>query len=422
MVSNIHIKCPKKVTTKTKKHDIIDSVQLLLLLEVNIMLKCKLNGKVIFCKDYIGYDDDNAVEKILELKSYSKEGRLTCCDEDCSNPVVFCHGEQKGSYFRHQKGYVEQCQYNKYSAERQGFDKLKILLSKQFSEQGLRVDVDAKLLPNHWTDVAVTFPSGKTVAIELTDRRFGGTDCISYHSLYEKMGIADVWIIQTEPSKQERLRDMYVTDMMQYRGRNQKQAIYFDTESERFTVRTDTEMEVRFPHLLSSRFIEITMSISDILIDEQGNLIGKYADNYREKYDKLVSEYSISEKVHIAKIKADEERRKLQEEQRRKNEERQKELYQQHLNKMKAKREQERQAAINKAQEEAKKKEDEKRKRDLTFETETIPKIREMLREKGVEIDDAKFNRFLTNNNNWLRNSFVMGCDNFILLAKYNGS
>ena len=47
---------------------------------------------------------------------------------------------------------------------------------------------------------------------------------------------------------------------------------------------------------------------------------------------------------------------------------------------------------------------------------------KEMLRKKGVEIDDAKFNRFLANNNNWLRNSFVMGCHDFILLAKYNGS
>lgn len=362
------------------------------------MLNAKLDGQIIFINEYIGYDDETAVDKIKELKLSNRSGRLTCCDDDCGQPVEFCHGPIKGSYFRHKKGYGDSCQYNAYSSDRQSFDALKVLLYKHFSDQGLEVTVDTKLLPGHWTDLALKFPSGKIVAIELTDHRTDGSDHITYHDLYVQKGISDLWILQTAPAEQENLRDMHVSDMMNYAKSNQKLAVYFDTESKNITVRSEYGMNVRFPHLLQSKFISVTMPVSSFELDGNGNIVGRYIDLYRNELDRIHRDYCNSEQAYIQRIKIEEENRRKQAEEERKRQEEQARM-------LLRKKEAERLASS-------------------AFESEKIPIIKSVLTESGITIDNEKFSRFIEKNNNWLRNAYEPGKNNndMILCSKYKSS
>lgn len=386
------------------------------------MLNSKLDGKIIFSDEYIGFNDEIAIKKIAELKQFQREGRLTCCDEDCNAPIVFCHGPEKGSYFRHKKGYGEQCEYNRYSAKRESFHKLKTLLYKHFTDIGFNVSIDSKIISHHWTDIVVTFSNEKRVAVELTDRHPGGMDWIKYHEQYREFGIPDIWIIRGEVTSSEAYRDMYVTDMMQYMEDAQGYAIYYDEETERFTVRAPIGYKVKYYDLLERNFVSVELSCSEIMIDDTGKLIGKYLEEYERERNRVISNYLAAEKrrdeenrIREEQRRIESERRRVLEEQRRKEQER-KSAEQAIIRKKEI--ETARQIALNEAKQKADK---EKRKAEV-FQTEFIPKIKGILKQNGIIVEDDKFKRFLDRNNTWLKNDYVVGKTDFILVAKYKNS
>ena len=45
-----------------------------------------------------------------------------------------------------------------------------------------------------------------------------------------------------------------------------------------------------------------------------------------------------------------------------------------------------------------------------------------VLKQNGIEIENDKFARFIQTHNNWLRNSYIIGEQDFILVAKYRKS
>ena len=386
------------------------------------MLNCMLDGNIIFAEEYIGFNDEKAGDKIAKLKQYQNEGRLTCCDENCKAPIVFCHGPVMGSYFRHQKGYGEGCEYNTYAAKREGFNKLKILLYRHLWNMGFDIRVDSRILEHHWTDLAVTFPNGKIVAIELTDRHSGGMDWVILHNKYAELGIADIWIIQEEASNSEAYFDMYVTDMLQYNEDGQGYAIYFDTESEIFTVRAPIGFQPKYYDLIKSRFISVELSCEDISINENGKLIGKYIYEYEKEQKSIRSQYTIAEnnRDEEERIKA-EQRQKLADQQRAIQEDNQRIL--QRLSEQQAKRRaEEHDAAIQMALEEVRRKEDTKKAKDEEYRNDVIPKLKMILEQNGIEVENDKFDRFLHAHNNWLRNSYDMGNQDNIMVAKYRKS
>lgn len=370
------------------------------------MLTCKYNDEVLFCREYIGFDDE-APERIKELKMLASEGKLLCCDDDCCLPVDFCHGEIKGSYFRHRKGTGSDCNYNSYSSKRQSFNELKTLLYKHFSDKGLKTDIDAKLLPGHWTDLAVTFSDGRIVAIELTDRRPGGMDYIQFHDKYKEKGISDLWILQTSPTDKENLIDMYCTDMMQYHDNEDKKAVYYDVQRKQFTIRYKVEPKVRYPHLFAGRYISIEFPIDCFEIDEYGQMIGFCKEQYEIEYNKLMADYNSKESELL------ERQRRAKEEQ-----ERREELRIIQEKEARAKAEIERHERIKKAKEEQEKREQAER----AHTNGRINKAREVLAGKGIVIDEDKFARFLEKHNTWLMSGYEPQKQDFILVEKYKGS
>lgn len=386
------------------------------------MLNCKLDGKIIFSDEYIGFYDEIAIKKIAELKQFQKGGRLTCCDEDCNAPIDFCHGPKKGSYFRHRKGYGEQCEYNRYSAKRESYHKLKTILYKQFTDLGLDISVDSKLIPHHWTDIIITFPDGKKVAVELTDRRPGGMDWINFHHQYAELGISDIWIIKEEESTGEGFREMNVTDMMQYMEDAQGYAVYYDEETEIFTVRTPLYYHAKYTYLLESNFVSVKLSCSEIMINDNGKLIGKYLEEYKRERDRIISNYLTTEKkrdeanrIWAEQDKIESERRRVLEEQRRKEHDRI-EVEQALI------RKKEKEAATQRSIQEARQKAEIEKRKTEAYQTKLIPQIIGILNQNGLVVEDEKMKRFLEKNNNWLWNDYVVGEKDFILVAKYRNS
>lgn len=386
------------------------------------MLNCNQDGKIIFSEEYIGFNDEEAIEKIKELKQFSMEGRLTCCDDDCNAPVVFCHGPVMGSFFRHQKGYGEKCEYNRYSAKRGSFYKLKIMLYKHFSDIGLDVCIDSKIISHHWTDLAIKFPNGRIAAVELTDRHPGGTDYITYHDQYAELGIADFWIIQENASSSETYRGMHVTDMMQYNKNEQRYAIYFDTERELFTVRADIDFKPKYINLIESRYINVELSCDDISISEDGKLTGKFSEEYTRKRNDILTRYFAAEREEDEKIRIREEKQKrLAKKQQAILEEKRKE--QERMVKEQAQKEAvERAARIQRQQEEARRKEELEKRRSEDYKAQFISELMDVLEENGVTVIDEKFQRFLEKNDNWLKSCYKSGKDDPIMIAKYNNS
>lgn len=384
------------------------------------MLNCRYKNNTIYCDEYIG-KGDQAVDKIEDLKTLSGRHQLFCCDEGCNQPIQFCHGEIKGSYFRHFPGHENECEYNKYSNGRVKFKELKAMLYQVLNSRGLNVSVDKKLLPHHFTDLVVKFPDGNIVAIELTDRRPSGLEWKRIHESYKSNGINDLWILQTAPSQAKELAEMYFIDMLNVARSNQKCAIYFDTDTKNIHIKTILNFNVAMPELIRDNAIEVTLDMNDFSFDSHGNICGKCSKILDTNAQSILKKYIIDEEREIIKRKKVEIDRKKRYEQeqadKKHNEEKIEMIRKEHLLRLQKEKEQrdkeEKQRQLQYAQKIQNK--------EKKYQNDDLPKIRNILLANGIEIDESKFERFKQNNDNWLRNHATEE-QSKIIVAKYNNS
>lgn len=394
------------------------------------MIKCKHGDKLINCYEYIG-KGEQAVDRISELKEYSGQHKLLCCDENCNQPVQFCHGEDKGSYFRHFPGHKNKCEYSEYSKKRNKYNELKALLYDALKTRELDVVIDKKLLPHHYTDLAVKFPDGNIVAIELTDRRPSGLKWKRLHEGYRTSGIYDLWILQVEPSKAVELVDMYFTDMLNVAQSNQKCAIYFDTENKEIHIKKllklckkdfinanknvlynengNIEIYVDMPELIHDKSFENTLDIKDFEFDSQGNICGKYLEILYMSVHSVLEKYAIDEKRVMKRCqeeKADREKRRELEQAEKKHKEAMIKKFIQDSN-----------ISVHT---EKKHHEQEVFQIQISFD-DVIQVCRQILKNNGINIDESKFDRFIRDNENWLRKNADVE-QSKIIVAKYKVS
>lgn len=276
------------------------------------MINCLYNGEIICAGEYIGKDDKIGVERIEELKILSKENKLFCVDYDCGENIIFCHGSIKGSYFRHKSGKAGSCEYSKHASERSKFQETKVKLYNHFKKAGLKVNIDDKIIDNHWTDLSCEFSNRRKIAIEIIDRHTGGLRWNEVHDRYHKAGIPDIWILQTEVSQEDNLLDMYFTEMLQIDRGTDNQTLYFDTESDTITVIFMVDIP-RKREIQISNICEFTLPYNLLEFNENGQIVGEFLKAKNQckeerinKYNDLVSEYEIKQKEIIAEKEAEE--------------------------------------------------------------------------------------------------------------------
>lgn len=150
------------------------------------MEKAIYNGKIIIASDII---EDVNLE--LEIKTASKNGKLLCPDENCTNPQLkYCHGEKYMEYFAHVNNCG--CSYEKYDKNNTTqIRHVQKILYTHFKKSGYNVQIDQKIFSNHYAHL---FYEPNKIAIEIITQRKSAPEIDRLQNLYDSNNINVCWV------------------------------------------------------------------------------------------------------------------------------------------------------------------------------------------------------------------------------------
>ena len=133
------------------------------------------------------------IEKSVRIASKHKE--LRCPDPDCPSPILrYCHGEKKDAYFAHLNNCA--CDYDTFDKENTPIMRqVKRAIYENFLEKGFDVQLEAKILPKHYTHLLFTLQNGEKIALELGSQRTTVEQIEALEKQYRSINVKVKWIV-----------------------------------------------------------------------------------------------------------------------------------------------------------------------------------------------------------------------------------
>ena len=155
-----------------------------------LMERAKWNNQFYYASEIA---ESYETEKSIRKASGQKE--LICPDPDCTKPILrYCHGEIKGAFFAHLDNC--NCDYAEFDrSNTQLMRKVKRSIYNSFISRCYTVELETKILPNHYTHLLFTLPNGKKVALELGTQRTTANEIEKLFYEYKKLGIDIKWLV-----------------------------------------------------------------------------------------------------------------------------------------------------------------------------------------------------------------------------------
>lgn len=178
------------------------------------MEKCYYNGKIIYAIDY-----KEDYEKLKEIKFASRNKELTCFG--CGKTVFFQDYHDRAKHFaRQQSEEMSNCDYHKYeqTCKKRSpiWKESKNVLFNHFREFDLcDVDMDEKIIPNHWTDIIITFSDNEKHAIEIIDTKIDIKSLQNVIDEYKLKNINSTWFILDQINNIKLEKDAHFIKRMQ---------------------------------------------------------------------------------------------------------------------------------------------------------------------------------------------------------------
>lgn len=159
------------------------------------MENAKWNGKL-----YVASDVSKEYDTEKKIRKASGRRELRCPDPECKNSAVkYCRGQKNVPYFAHIR--KSSCEYEKFDKENTPIiRKIKNILYETLQSRGFNVQLDAKLIPHHYTHLVIECGE-KKLAIELTTRNISANRIDFIASEYKKSSINVKWVVINELEK-----------------------------------------------------------------------------------------------------------------------------------------------------------------------------------------------------------------------------
>ena len=157
------------------------------------MDKALWNGKV-----YTAIEISKDFDLENEIRKASGRKELRCFDSYCSSPIVkYRHGEKKRAHFAHFENC--NCDYADYDKETSdSMQQVKLALFENLKRSWFKVDIDAKIIPHHYTHLLLTFPKNKRIAIELGTQKTSANRIEHLSKQYAAAKVELKWIIVSD--------------------------------------------------------------------------------------------------------------------------------------------------------------------------------------------------------------------------------
>lgn len=153
------------------------------------------NGERLLACEVAG---DYYTEKKIRKASY--QGELRCPDPECKSPILkYCHGEIREPYFAHRD--KEECDYVFFERDNGVFHGLRLALYEHLRAFGYDVQMEAKVLKHHYSQLLFTWRDGSRTAVELGTKATNLKDVERINAEYEQGGIEVLWLVVDQPGK-----------------------------------------------------------------------------------------------------------------------------------------------------------------------------------------------------------------------------
>lgn len=145
-------------------------------------------------KSFLASDVAKSYELEKQVRKASGYKELTCPDPDCPSPILrYCHGEVKRPFFAHLNNC--KCDYAEYDKENTYLTHtIKHALYEHFHKLGYDVQLEAKVLPHHYTHLLFTINDRK-IALELGRQQTTANQTDYLAEQYQKAGIEICWLV-----------------------------------------------------------------------------------------------------------------------------------------------------------------------------------------------------------------------------------
>ena len=224
------------------------------------MEKANWNGKT-----YIAAEIAEAYKMESSIRLASKRGELKCPEPECTCPVLrYCHGEKKTTaYFAHRNNSA--CDYAEFDRVNTPIVKqVKRALYMSFSSRGMNVQIEAKLLPNHYTHLLLTMQNGTQIALELATQRTSVDQIETLSKKYKDMGIDLRWIVIDDDKRGAKENKTYFIKRYLLNENREKDVLILNSEG------TEITQYVVDPNLYEHQGIKLySLNYPDIYLETQ---------------------------------------------------------------------------------------------------------------------------------------------------------
>lgn len=223
---------------------------------------------------YDAFDVAESYELEKQVRIASAGRKLRCPDPQCEFPCVkYCHGEIKEPFFAHidKNG----CDYSEYDAKTPSALKLiKRLVHDSFKRRGYNVEMDVKILPHHYTHLAVSFGE-RRVAIELANKNTSAAKLESLRERYKKINMSFVWLVVGYPEEEIDEKNVFFAKRYMLNETELNDLIIIDEDGmELSQYRPDiNRYEYNGSELKSQNYptvFKMNFDLDDLIVDEKG--------------------------------------------------------------------------------------------------------------------------------------------------------
>ena len=317
------------------------------------MDKALWNGKV-----YTAIEISKDFDLENEIRKASGRKELRCFDSYCSSPIVkYRHGEKKRAHFAHFENC--NCDYADYDKETSdSMQQVKLALFENLKRSWFKVDIDAKIIPHHYTHLLLTFPKNKRIAIELGTQKTSANRIEHLSKQYAAAKVELKWIIVSDENAPVKENEAFFLKRYLLNKNKNKDVLIINeagTEVTQYVVDpTKYAFEGRIIHSQNYSDFYCETSSLDTLVVENGELTIKgFHTRYKAWLEKKMTAFLkrlLQEKRRKDQIEK-EQREKLQrEKERREKEQQEKADREKALEIAREKQEQARQKAIENLQ------------------------------------------------------------------------
>ncbi len=253
------------------------------------------NGKLIVASEIA-----ESVDLELKIKIASGKGQLRCPDPNCTNPqLIYRHGEKRAVHFSH----INNCNCDYATYDNDTTKQIRYVqkdLYNHFKKAGYNIQIDKKVLPNHYTHLFYEINNNK-LAIEIITQKKSANNIDILQLLYDAYNINVCWIFLGNLNNNTTEKSMMFGKRYPVNRTKNNSCIVIDPESgflEQYKLDTNT-YDKAFMNDFSELYKE-SASLNDLIIENNSITTSEFNTHFNNWLTEKQTTYNNRIKPHKA--------------------------------------------------------------------------------------------------------------------------